>query len=233
MIETVFFDFGGTLAYEPVPHSESFHTFLCEHDIETTRDEVEAGTEAMEEFNRNWGRQRPGNDSKTLADRFWFNACLHFARHIRSVPDAHDLAELMHASHTIIPYRLYDDTLPALEALAARDLPIGIISNWDAPTLEFATRDLDIRRLFTMVLSSRNAECEKPDPRIFHKACRRANASPETSLMVGDSIAADVEGARAVGMTPVWINRDGAARDVGCATVRALTELPSLLDNLS
>ena len=233
MLETVFFDFGGTLADEPMPHAESIAAFLQDHGIEAPWEEVQRGSEAMEAYCGAWHDDRPDDPSKSLADRFWFNACLQFSKHISAIPDSQDLAEFMHASHTIIPYRLYEDTIPALDLLASRGQKMAIISNWDAPTLEFATRDLGIRKYFVMVLSSRCAECEKPRADIFHEACRRADAKPETSMMVGDSLHADIGGSAPLGMTPVWINRGDGEADRECHQIHKLTELPGLLDKLN
>lgn len=229
MIETVFFDFGGTLVYEPYPHADSFFAFLRSQGIEASREEVAAGTQAMKEYHSAWRRAHPEDGSKRLADRFWYHACLAFARHIRSITDSEDLAELMHAHHAIIPYRLYDDAVPALDALASEGVKMAIISNWDAPTLEFALRDLGIRRYFVAALSSRCAECEKPASRIFYEACRRAETTPDVSVMVGDSLAADIQGAHVIGMRAVWINRNGEPPPASFPVIRALTELPVVL----
>jgi putative hydrolase of the HAD superfamily len=229
-IETVFFDFGGTLAYEYLSHADSMYDFLFTHGIDTTTAEVAEAERAMREFGDAWVAEH--GRSKTLADRFWYRVCLAFAERIAAVPDSQDLAEFLHASYDIIPYKLYEDTVPALEALKGRGLTLGVISNWDAPTIEIATRRGSIRPYFDMVLSSRNAECEKPGPEIFHEACRRAGADRAKSMHVGDSIEADIVGAKSVGITPVWINRDGADADPGSAIVQQLTEIPALIDRL-
>ncbi len=233
MIKTVFFDFGGTLGFEPLPHAESLHNFLTEHGIEATKEEVKAGEQAMRAFDEERLAQNGGNRSKSLAERYWFNVCLRFAREISSVPDSQDLAEFLHANYQIIPYELYDDTIPALETLRARGLSLGIISNYDAPTLEFSTRGLGLRPYFEMVLSSRCAESEKPETKIFEEACRRIGADPATSMHVGDSFEADVEGAKKVGITPVWVYRDGQTPARDCHVVKELTELPALVDQLN
>ena len=47
----------------------------------------------------------------------------------------------------------------------------------------------------------------KPDPALFRLACSRLNVSPERSVYVGDSLALDVGGSNAAGMTSVWFNR--------------------------
>lgn len=230
-IEALFLDFGGTLAFEGMSHEESFHAFLANHGVIATRDEVQAGIRAMEAYGAAWQTGEGRTRSKTFADRYWFNVCLCFARHITSVTDSHDLAEVLHASHEIIPYTLYPDTIPALERLSAQGLTLGIISNWDAPTLDFAVRDLGIRTYFRVVLSSRCAECEKPKPGIFLEACRRAGVRPCDCVHVGDNTVADVEGARSVGMTPIWINRDHLPSWPECTVIHTLTDLPDMFDN--
>lgn len=47
----------------------------------------------------------------------------------------------------------------------------------------------------------------KPDPAIFHAALRQLGRAPADAVMLGDSWAADVLGARAAGVRAVWLNR--------------------------
>jgi HAD superfamily hydrolase (TIGR01549 family) len=46
----------------------------------------------------------------------------------------------------------------------------------------------------------------KPDPRIFEVALERLGVSPVNAVMIGDSWDADVAGARAAGIRPIWFN---------------------------
>lgn len=46
----------------------------------------------------------------------------------------------------------------------------------------------------------------KPDPRIFEVALERLGVVPDEAVMIGDSWAADVAGARAAGIRPIWFN---------------------------
>ena len=50
----------------------------------------------------------------------------------------------------------------------------------------------------------------KPDPRIFHVALERAGVYADESVFIGDSWSNDVLGAQAVGIRPIWLNRQGA-----------------------
>ncbi|HYI75076.1 MAG TPA: HAD family hydrolase, partial [Gaiellaceae bacterium] len=53
----------------------------------------------------------------------------------------------------------------------------------------------------------------KPDPSIFLVALEQLGASPEETVMVGDSYEDDIEGARALGMRAILLDRDGLHED--------------------
>jgi putative hydrolase of the HAD superfamily len=65
----------------------------------------------------------------------------------------------------------------------------------------------------------------KPDPAIFNAALERLGAVAGDALHVGDSIEADVEGARAAGIEAVLVARDGAGAPAGVRAVASLDEL--------
>jgi FMN phosphatase YigB (HAD superfamily) len=50
----------------------------------------------------------------------------------------------------------------------------------------------------------------KPNPEFMWAAARELGVDPGECLVVGDSLPADVAGAKAAGIPSVWINRDGA-----------------------
>lgn len=70
---------------------------------------------------------------------------------------------------------------------------------------------------------------EKPDPRIFLEAARRAGRAPEECVYVGDRLETDALAAGRAGMTGVWLDRAGRERaPEGVAAIRGLGE-PSRL----
>ena len=103
---------------------------------------------------------------------------------------------------------IFPDVVPAIEAIKAAGIRIGVISNWvwGAPEL---LHDVDLARHFNGLTISARVGFMKPSPRIFEHALEQLRATPGKSIHVGDSYAADVEGARRVGITPVLINRYG------------------------
>lgn len=85
------------------------------------------------------------------------------------------------------------------------ELPVCIVSNIDRADLEAV---LDYHKLsFAAVVTSEDAEAYKPAPRIFHRGLGMLGLQARDVLHVGDSLAADVAGARAAGIDAVWVNR--------------------------
>ena len=70
----------------------------------------------------------------------------------------------------------------------------------------------------------------KPHPSIFTAALTLAGAEASESVMVGDSLTHDIEGARRVGMRGVLVHRsDDPAPAADVPVIRSMTELPGLL----
>ena len=101
---------------------------------------------------------------------------------------------------------LYDDTLPALEELRRHALRIGLVSNGQRDLDEFARHhglDVDV------CIGSLAHGHVKPHRSIFEAALAALGAVPAEAAMVGDSYADDIEGARALGMRAILLDRDG------------------------
>lgn len=82
---------------------------------------------------------------------------------------------------------------------------------------------------FGLVLSSEMAGAKKPDPRIFRAALDRTKASADESLMIGDSVAADMEGARGVGWDHAHFAPNGGGDEQATYLLRRLDDLRAIL----
>jgi HAD superfamily hydrolase (TIGR01662 family) len=101
---------------------------------------------------------------------------------------------------------LFEDTLPALDALRAHGLRIALVSNGQRDLEEFARHHgLDVDACVGSLAHGR----VKPHRSIFEAALAALDASPSEAAMVGDSLADDIEGARALGMRAILVDRDG------------------------
>ncbi len=127
-------------------------------------------------------------------------------------------------------FSLYDDVPEVLRGLHSRGLTIGLISNTQRCLSSFQSH-FALDGLFTVTVSSAAHGHMKPHPSIFQAALGQAGASADEAVMVGDSPAHDIAGARALGMRAVLVARDEARRvcpaDVPCITT--LRDLPPLL----
>jgi putative hydrolase of the HAD superfamily len=138
-----------------------------------------------------------------------------------------ELAEALFAAFSDpAGYRLFDDARPALEALAGRGLTLGVVSNFE-PWLEDVLALEGVDHLFAAVAISGKLGVAKPDPEIFLAALAEAGADPAATVHVGDQPANDVAAARAVGITPVLIDR--FARHPGPDGVHRVEDLLGLV----
>jgi len=84
---------------------------------------------------------------------------------------------------------------------------------------------------FTEVITSECINCTKPDKRIFQHALERAGITAQESLMIGDSLEADILGAMNAGIDQVYFNPEVKQRHQLRATyeVKCLSELKTFL----
>ncbi|KAF3777647.1 N-acylneuraminate-9-phosphatase [Nymphaea thermarum] len=91
-------------------------------------------------------------------------------------------------------------------------------------------------KLFDVILVGGEEANEKPHPSIFIKACELVGSRPEESVMVGDNLKTDVQGARNANLlAAVWVNVHGIVdipEDVTARpsyTIDNVIELPQVL----
>jgi len=126
---------------------------------------------------------------------------------------------------------LYDDVTPALTELAARGIKVGLISNSHRCLASFQ-QHFELHGLIAAALSSSEHGYLKPHPSIFESALKLLGVAAAESVMVGDSLSHDIEGARSAGMRGILVQRspDAAVTGLpGVPVIRNLSELPALL----
>jgi putative hydrolase of the HAD superfamily len=112
-----------------------------------------------------------------------------------------------HAHH----FELYEDALPTLADLRGRGLKLGLLSNTSRDLDAFvAHHGLDVDAVLTSHVHGKT----KPHETIFRALLARLEVEPKEAAMVGDQFQDDIEGARAVGMQAVLLDRDGRFPEV-------------------
>jgi putative hydrolase of the HAD superfamily len=102
-------------------------------------------------------------------------------------------------------FQIFEDVLPVLEDLRARGLKLGLVSNTGRNLDEFVTHHgLDVDAAVSSGVHGKT----KPHPTIFRAALGRLGVKAGAAVMVGDSIEDDVDGAKAVGMRGILLDRE-------------------------
>ncbi len=111
-----------------------------------------------------------------------------------------------------------------LTAMRARGWAIVIVTNNIVSEQRIKLDRLGLARLVDHLVTSEEVGVPKPQAGIFEHALARVSATAADAVMLGDAWPADVEGARAMGIRPVWLNRYGAiSPDASVTELRALT----------
>ena len=234
MIEAVFFDLYGTLAGFSPSRYEIQSAASSEFGIEVTEDGVLAGYALAD---AHMARQNSVRPLRALdpSERDDF-----FAEYERLVLSGAGVDVGAEQSLEIwrrvrqMPYEMtrFDDVTPTLDLLKMQGLTLGMISNMNQPGDELTER-LGLTPYLDFAVTSLEVGAEKPHPPIFRAALDRADVEPDAAVHVGDQITSDVEGARAVGINPVLLDRDGTRADFqGCPRIEGLMELPGILESI-
>ncbi len=103
-------------------------------------------------------------------------------------------------------FSLYEDALAVFDELRRHRLKIGLVTNGQRNLEEFVDHHgLEVDAMVGSRLHGRT----KPHPSIFIAALRQLEVEPGEAAMVGDSYEDDIEGARALGMQAILLDRDG------------------------
>ena len=103
-----------------------------------------------------------------------------------------------------------------------------IITNGFEEAQEKKMQTSKIRDYFVTVTNSEMVGVKKPNPKIFNFALNLAKAKPNESIMIGDNIEADIEGALATGMDTIHFDY----KNMHQHSYKRITNLKSLLDHL-
>lgn len=141
-------------------------------------------------------------------DEVWFAFTERIVRGMGGdAPTAHACAvEITRGWERHENFELYDDTMPVLAELRAAGLKIGLVSNSARDVHAFARHHaLEIDAGISSFFHGRT----KPHASIFRAVLDLLGVQPGEAVMVGDTVEDDVEGARAIGMRAVLLDRLG------------------------
>ncbi len=102
-------------------------------------------------------------------------------------------------------FRLYEDSLPALDQLACLGWTHALLTN-HVPELSLILPSLGLAGCFSRIFNSAETGYEKPHPMAFRMALE-AFPQVQAAWMVGDSLVADIRGAQAAGLPAILVRK--------------------------
>ena len=233
LIEIVFFDAGETIVHPHPSFAELFAETCGRDGYPVSPDDVRGVQERLAPHLLDIG-ESSGVENPTFSPEasftFWTHLYGRFCEEL-AIDDDRMPEKLYRVFSSSESYRLFDDVVPALDALAAGGLRLGLISNFEG-WLEKMLVELEVGDLFEVSVISGMEGVEKPDPAIYELALDRARVSPDRALHVGDAPKLDVEPATSVGMRAVLLDRSGRYPDFEGLRIKSLEELPPLAAKL-
>lgn len=106
---------------------------------------------------------------------------------------------------------------------------LHIITNGFEEIQEKKMKSSKIRDYFEVIVNSEMAGVKKPNPKIFRLALDEAKVKPKNALMIGDSLEADIIGAKNLGFHVLHFNSHQEPKHEICEMIHELDEIKSFL----
>ena len=104
--------------------------------------------------------------------------------------------------------RLVPDTMELLDYIKPK-YHLHLITNGFQEVQHTKLSGSGLEPYFETLTVSEEVGVKKPNPEIFHYALRKAQAIAEESVVIGDEMAVDIDGARAAGINQIFFNPNG------------------------
>lgn len=233
MIKAVFFDWFNTIAHYQPAREELEQQALKEIGYSVPLQTVSQGLYLSDKryYEENARlpirRRSPEEQAKAYAD---IQATILTEAGIQPSPDiVTKLMLRMRELYSQMKFVLYGDVLPTLQALKAKRLTIGLLTNLQRE-IDDMVRTLGIAPYIDFAVTSGEVGADKPKPPIFLKALERAQVKPAEAIHIGDQYQNDVLGARGVGIPALLIDRSDLHPEVtDCPRIKTLMEVVTFL----
>ena len=131
----------------------------------------------------------------------------------------------------LLPTRtiLFPYTKEILCYLTDKKYQLHLITNGFEKTQHSKLKYSGLNAFFKEIITSEGSNSLKPDKEIFDFALQKTHASKNESIMIGDSIEVDIQGAINAGIDQVFVNHHNITTDVKPTyTVASLKELEKI-----
>jgi putative hydrolase of the HAD superfamily len=223
-LDTLLFDFGGTLDAPGVHWLTRFHRLYPQVGLEIGPEQIK------EAFY--WADAQLLAHPEITTLQFLPLMLEHAALQLRYLDlPVHPYQQQLAAGFCAAARRSLQVSVGVLTALRPR-FTLGIISNFYGNVATLC-QECGLAALCDVILDSAQVGVSKPAPRIFTLALAQLGCAPHTAAYIGDSFERDVLGARAAGLCTIWLRgtelRVCPDPSMVDAVITTLEELPALL----
>ena len=224
--KAVFFDVGGTLLRVHPSVGDVYAIHARDYGFTGSADDL--NRDFGQEWSNMGGMESLGQQKGIEVERaFWKEL-------VRRVFDAHGglqnfdryFEHIYNVFRSKESWRVFEDVTESglLDQLKSKGIVLGVVSNWDSRLPEIL-KNTGLASYFNFILASTVVGSAKPDAAIFMEALQRAGVAPEQACHIGDEPAADIEGARNVGIDSILIDRKGHHNGDTLTRVKSFHEL--------
>lgn len=217
MIKSIFVDYTGTLVSEDGKEMQELSARLCGN---SDLHDPAAMSAYFWEHVKQYERESVGAAYCT-EDEIVLRILRQCVRDFSLRDDMEELLALFRAWWTHAP--AFADVRPFFDACT---VPIYIVTNNGKEYVEASMREKGLRP--AGIVCGDMARCYKPHPALFEKALEISGCSADEVLHIGDSVQSDAEGALAVGIRPVLLDRTGRKRQREGEKWSVISSLPEV-----
>lgn len=174
-----------------------------------------------------WKKYREDKVSKEnlrrgrLIDSFNYFDLIYSTEKIDEIADAY-IQELPFDNH------LFEGAVEILDYLILK-YKLHIITNGFEEVQHKKLKNSGIDHYFSTVTTSEEVGVKKPNPKVFLTALNKANSFPTQSVMIGDSLEADILGANNIGMQTIFYNYRNESISKKIKSIDSLLEIKNYL----
>lgn len=227
MIKAVIFDLDDTL-YDYETINQQAMEAVCQKFTKILEISLEEFKEAFQ-----WGKQETKRTMHDCASRH--NRIIYFQKaseylQINPIEYTLDMYET-YWGHMLEHMTLFPGVLEMLEHLKRENIKIAVCTDLTAHIQHRKLKKLGIWEYIDVLVTSEEADAEKPDKRIFELIIKKLHMQPQELLYVGDNLKKDIIGSRDAGMLPIWFNIKGNGKTCGAASteIKSFQELEKVI----
>jgi HAD superfamily hydrolase (TIGR01549 family) len=230
-INTLFFDFDGTLAHQQPSSLDVLFTILDEHGIPLM---AAAHRDTMQFIYQYWGKSDQVNKDLKEFGEFTHEFWIHYLEKnllAAGLPES-EASKIAPIIQPIFNERyqpvkaILDDVKPTLRSLRTSRYSLGLISNRSNP-IDDELEELGFTSYFDFYFTAGEIDSWKPDQEVFEHGLYLAGSLAEETAYIGDNYYTDIVGAKNAGLYPILYDPRNIFPDADCQVITNISDLCS------